>query len=125
MKPINVFYLLNDSISSAELQQQKASFLKQDSKSDCLTSGANVCNDRSTGVKTRENRYCVGRNSFEDRIFAVAQGDLVVVVDDDDRENKGDFVSSADEVNPQTMATIVRSSGGIVCVVLDDDWCKS
>jgi len=49
----------------------------------------------------------------------------VVVVDDDDRENEGDFVCSADEVNPQTMATIVRSSGGIVCVVLDDDWCKS
>ena len=76
-------------------------------------------------MKIRENRYCVGWNSFEDRIFAVAQDDLVVVVDDDDRENKGDFVSSADEVNPQTMATIVRSSGGIVCVVLDDDWCKS
>mmetsp|Transcript_70 Transcript_70/g.50 ORF Transcript_70/g.50 Transcript_70/m.50 type:complete len:113 (-) Transcript_70:175-513(-) len=76
LKPVNVFSLLNDSISSAELQQQKASFLKQDSKSDSLTSGANVCNDRSTGVKTRENRYCVGRNSVEDRILPLHRASL-------------------------------------------------
>ena len=56
---------------------------------------------------------------MEDAIAAVERGELVVVVDDMDRENEGDFIMAADLCTPEQMATIVRYSSGVICVGME------
>src|SRR5205085_8612453 len=48
-------------------------------------------------------------------IEAFAQGEIVVVTDDDDRENEGDLIVAAVHATPEKMAFIVRHTCGIVC----------
>jgi len=51
----------------------------------------------------------------EDAIKAIANGEMVVVVDDDDRENEGDLIAAAAKITPEQMAFMVRHTSGIVC----------
>jgi 3,4-dihydroxy 2-butanone 4-phosphate synthase/GTP cyclohydrolase II len=51
----------------------------------------------------------------EAAIAAFAAGEIVVVMDDDDRENEGDLIVAAVHCTPEKMATIVRHTSGIVC----------
>ena len=54
-------------------------------------------------------------DTVEDAIKAVATGEMVVVVDDDDRENEGDLIGAAAKITPEQMAFMVRHTSGIVC----------
>lgn len=51
----------------------------------------------------------------DDAIAAIADGQMVVVVDDDDRENEGDLIMAASKATPEQMGFIVRHTSGIVC----------
>src|SRR6476646_7677360 len=48
-------------------------------------------------------------------IEAFARGEIVVVTDDDDRENEGDLIVAAQFCTPEKMAFIIRNTCGIVC----------
>ena len=54
-------------------------------------------------------------DTVEDAIKAVAAGEMVVVVDDDDRENEGDLIGAAAKITPEQMAFMVRHTSGIRC----------
>ncbi|MBV8850262.1 MAG: 3,4-dihydroxy-2-butanone-4-phosphate synthase [Methylobacteriaceae bacterium] len=54
-------------------------------------------------------------------IEAIARGELVVVVDDDDRENEGDLVMAASHASAEKMAFILRHCCGIVCAPMPPD----
>jgi 3,4-dihydroxy 2-butanone 4-phosphate synthase / GTP cyclohydrolase II len=54
-------------------------------------------------------------NTVEQAIKAMADGRMVVVVDDDDRENEGDLICAAARMTPEQMAFMVRHTSGIVC----------
>jgi 3,4-dihydroxy 2-butanone 4-phosphate synthase/GTP cyclohydrolase II len=54
-------------------------------------------------------------DSVEAAIAAVRNGELVVVVDDDDRENEGDLIAAASKITTEQMAFMVRHTSGIVC----------
>ena len=54
-------------------------------------------------------------------IEAIAKGELVVVTDDDDRENEGDLVCAASLCTPEKMAFIIRHCCGIVCAPITAD----
>jgi len=75
--------------------------------------------DEQLGVTAAADGYCMGRQSVEDAIAAVARGEIVVVVDDMDRENEGDFIMAADLATPEAIATIVRYSSGVICVGME------
>jgi len=51
----------------------------------------------------------------EHAIRAIANGEMVVVVDDDDRENEGDLIGAAAKITVEQMAFMVRHTAGIVC----------
>jgi 3,4-dihydroxy 2-butanone 4-phosphate synthase / GTP cyclohydrolase II len=51
-----------------------------------------------------------------DAIAAFAAGELVVVVDDLDRENEGDLIMAASKATPEKMAFMIRHTSGIICV---------
>ena len=75
----------------------------------------------SLGVTAAEDGYCFGRKSVEDAIAAMKRGEMVVVVDDMDRENEGDLIMAADMCTPLAMSRIVRHSSGVVCVAMEGD----
>ena len=58
---------------------------------------------------------------IEDAIEAIAQGELVVVVDDTDRENEGDLILAAAKATPEKMAFMIRQTSGIICVPMTAD----
>src|ERR687897_1523330 len=60
-------------------------------------------------------------HSVTEVIEAFARGEIVVVIDDDDRENEGDLFVAAVHCTPDKMATIVRHTSGIVCAPLTAD----
>jgi 3,4-dihydroxy 2-butanone 4-phosphate synthase/GTP cyclohydrolase II len=55
-------------------------------------------------------------DSVEEAIKAIANGEMVVVVDDDDRENEGDLIAAAAKITQEQMALMVRHGTGIVCL---------
>ncbi|MET0743367.1 MAG: 3,4-dihydroxy-2-butanone-4-phosphate synthase [Microvirga sp.] len=57
-------------------------------------------------------------HSIQAAIEAFAQGEIVIVTDDDDRENEGDLIVAASMCTPEKMAFIIRNTCGIVCVPL-------
>ena len=62
--------------------------------------------------------------SVEAAIKAFAKGEIVVVTDDDDRENEGDLFVAAALCTPEKMAFIIRNTSGIVCAPLGGDWAR-
>ena len=58
---------------------------------------------------------------IETAVAAFARGEIVVVTDDDDRENEGDLFVAASLCTPEKMAFIIRNTSGIVCVPLSTD----
>jgi len=60
----------------------------------------------------------------ESAAAAFARGEIVVVTDDDDRENEGDLFVAASMCTPEKMAFIIRHTSGIVCAPLSVDEAK-
>jgi len=54
--------------------------------------------------------------SVDKAIAAIANGEMVVVVDDADRENEGDLILAAEHVNPERIGFMVRHTSGIICL---------
>ncbi len=59
----------------------------------------------------------------EEAIAAIAAGGIVVVADDEDRENEGDLIMAADAATDASIAFFVRYTSGVICVSLDGDRC--
>ncbi len=53
---------------------------------------------------------------IEDIIEAVGRGELVIMVDDEDRENEGDLILAADAATPQKIGFMLRHTSGIICL---------
>ncbi len=60
-------------------------------------------------------------NSVEEAIHDIAAGEMVIVVDDADRENEGDLEMAAELARPERIAFIIRHTSGIVCTPLTHD----
>jgi len=58
-----------------------------------------------------------------DAIAAIERGEIVVVVDDEDRENEGDLIMAAEFATPEKIAFYVRHSSGVICVALTGERC--
>jgi 3,4-dihydroxy 2-butanone 4-phosphate synthase / GTP cyclohydrolase II len=58
---------------------------------------------------------------IQEVLFAFAQGELVVVTDDDDREGEGDLIVAASLCTPEKMAFIIRHTSGIVCAPITQE----
>ena len=60
-------------------------------------------------------------DTVEDAIRDIREGRLVIVADDEDRENEGDLVGAASLVTPETVNTMARYGRGLICVALTAD----
>ena len=77
------------------------------------TSGAVTPNDFLQIGVTKE--VAAMGHSVSQAIEAIARGEIVIVTDDDDRENEGDLICAASMCTPEKMAFIIRHCCGIVC----------
>ena len=57
-----------------------------------------------------------GFDSVDSAIQEIAAGRLVIVTDDENRENEGDLIMAASKVTPETVNMMIRYCSGIVCV---------
>ncbi len=57
-------------------------------------------------------------SSVDEAVAAIAAGRMVVVVDDEDRENEGDLIVAAEHASPETMAFFVRHTSGLICAAI-------
>ncbi len=60
-------------------------------------------------------------NKIEEAISAIKAGKMVVVLDDEDRENEGDLVMAAEKATSQTVNFMMKEGRGLICVPLDKD----
>jgi 3,4-dihydroxy 2-butanone 4-phosphate synthase/GTP cyclohydrolase II len=63
-------------------------------------------------------------NSIEEAIEDIRQGKLVIVVDDEDRENEGDFIVAAEHVTPEIINFMATHGRGLICCALPEDRCE-
>ena len=56
--------------------------------------------------------------SVEEAVEAIRRGGMIVVVDDEERENEGDLIMAADKAAPEALAFMVRHGSGIGCVAM-------
>jgi 3,4-dihydroxy 2-butanone 4-phosphate synthase/GTP cyclohydrolase II len=63
-------------------------------------------------------------DSIEEALEAIARGEIIIVVDDHDRENEGDFIMAADLITPEKVNFMAKHGRGMICVSLTKDRCK-
>ncbi len=64
-------------------------------------------------------------DGIADALDDIRQGKLVIVVDDEDRENEGDFIVAAEKVTPETINFMSKHGRGLICVAVTDEICKA
>ncbi len=62
-------------------------------------------------------------NSIPEAIEAIRKGEIVIVVDDYDRENEGDFIVAAEKITPEIVNFMAKYGRGLMCAPLTEDRC--
>lgn len=60
-------------------------------------------------------------HTIEEAVNAIKNGEIIIVVDDEDRENEGDLIMAAEFMTKENMAFIIRHSGGVVCLPMSNE----
>lgn len=63
-------------------------------------------------------------DTIEEAIDAIRNGKLIIVVDDEDRENEGDFICAAETITPEIVNFMAKEGRGLICVPLLADRCE-
>ena len=63
-------------------------------------------------------------NTIHEAIDDIRNGKVIIVVDDENRENEGDFLAAADKVTPQMINFMATHGRGLICVPLTENRCK-
>lgn len=63
-------------------------------------------------------------DTIESAIEDIKQGKILIVVDDEDRENEGDFIIAARHATPEVINFMAKEGRGLICAALTDDRCK-
>jgi len=63
-------------------------------------------------------------NTIDEAIAEIKQGKVIIVVDDEDRENEGDFVVAAENITPEIVNFMARYGRGLICAPLTEERCK-
>ena len=63
-------------------------------------------------------------NTIEDGIDDIRNGKILIVVDDEDRENEGDFICSAELITPEIVNFMAKHGRGLICAALPEERCE-
>ncbi len=62
-----------------------------------------------------------GLNSVDEILADLRAGRMVVIMDDEDRENEGDLIMAAERATPEAVAFMIRYTSGIICVPMEEE----
>jgi 3,4-dihydroxy 2-butanone 4-phosphate synthase / GTP cyclohydrolase II len=60
-------------------------------------------------------------NTIEEAIYDLILGKVIIVVDDEDRENEGDFIALSDKATPEVINFMIKEGRGLVCVPITEE----
>jgi 3,4-dihydroxy 2-butanone 4-phosphate synthase/GTP cyclohydrolase II len=63
-------------------------------------------------------------DTIEEAIEAIRQGQIIIVADDEDRENEGDMICASEAMTPELANFMIREGRGLMCVTLTEDRCR-
>ncbi|RDK86970.1 3,4-dihydroxy-2-butanone-4-phosphate synthase [Marinirhabdus gelatinilytica] len=73
---------------------------------------------------TTENGIQIKLNTIQEAIEDIRNGKVIIVVDDENRENEGDFVAAAELVTPETINFMAKHGRGLICAPITETHCK-
>ncbi len=73
-------------------------------------------------ISTAKEKFTL--NTIKEAINDIREGKLVIVVDDEDRENEGDFIAAAEAVTPEMINFMSLHGRGLICAPLTENRCK-
>jgi 3,4-dihydroxy 2-butanone 4-phosphate synthase/GTP cyclohydrolase II len=76
------------------------------------------------GSASRNGRPPASVSPVEEIVSELAAGRMVILVDEEDRENEGDIVIAADHVTPEAINFMARHARGLICLTLSRDMCE-
>lgn len=62
-------------------------------------------------------------NTIDEAVEAIRNGEIIIVVDDENRENEGDFVAAAEKVTPEMINFMTKVGRGLICVSITEQRC--
>ena len=65
-----------------------------------------------------------GLNTIDEAILSIRKGKVIIVVDDEDRENEGDFVTAAETITPETINFMAKHGRGLICAPITEKRCE-
>ncbi|MAP81339.1 MAG: 3,4-dihydroxy-2-butanone-4-phosphate synthase [Aequorivita sp.] len=74
-------------------------------------------------IPTKNNKS-IQLNTIEEAIEDIRQGKVIIVVDDENRENEGDFVAAAELITPETINFMATHGRGLICAPITETHCK-
>ena len=77
-----------------------------------------------TQVDTVNNTNKIQLNTIEEAINDIRLGKVIIVVDDENRENEGDFIAAAEKVTPEMINFMATNGRGLICAPLTEDRCE-
>ncbi len=63
-------------------------------------------------------------DTIEEAIEAIRNGEIIIVVDDEDRENEGDFICAADWITPEIINFMSKEGRGLICAAITEERCE-
>lgn len=75
-------------------------------------------------ISTEKDRTPIVLDTIEDAIADIKKGKVVIVVDDENRENEGDFIAAAEMVTPEMINFMATHGRGLICAPLTEERCK-
>ncbi|QHT67065.1 bifunctional 3,4-dihydroxy-2-butanone-4-phosphate synthase/GTP cyclohydrolase II [Rhodocytophaga rosea] len=71
-----------------------------------------------------QNDSPIKLDTIEEAIEDIRQGKVIIVVDDEDRENEGDLICAAEKVTPEIVNFMIREARGLMCTPLTEERCE-
>lgn len=72
----------------------------------------------------QQNDFKSKLNSIEEAIEDIRNGKIIIVVDDEDRENEGDFIAAAEKATPEMINFMAKEGRGLICVAITEARCE-
>jgi len=73
---------------------------------------------------TTDNDTSIKLNTIKEAILAIRNGEIIIVVDDRNRENEGDFIAAAEKATPEMINFMASHGRGLICAPLTEERCE-
>jgi len=75
-------------------------------------------------MKNKQPANPIHLDTIEEALDALKKGQVIIVVDDENRENEGDFICAAETITPEIVNFMVKEARGYLCVALTEERCN-